>query len=65
MDFPLFPGTYSFSVGVANCGYDIGSFKEYLLLSHEVDIIKILSNQDAILYAGVFNIKPKVQLEIT
>jgi lipopolysaccharide transport system ATP-binding protein len=65
MNFPLYPGSYSFSVGVANRGFDIGSFKEYLLLSHEVDIIKILSKQDAIFYAGVFNIKPNVQLEIT
>ena len=64
MNFPLFSGTYSFSVGVANRGFDRGSFEEYLLLIHEVDIIKVLSKQDAITYAGVFNITPTVQLSV-
>jgi lipopolysaccharide transport system ATP-binding protein len=64
MEFPLYTGTYSFSVGVANRGFDIGSFEEYLLLIHEVDVVKVLSKQNAIIYAGVFNINPKVQLRI-
>ena len=65
MNFPLYTGTYSFSVGVANRGFDIGYFEEYLLLIHEVDIIQVLSKQDAIVYAGIFNIHPTVKLSVT
>ncbi|HSA37442.1 MAG TPA: ABC transporter ATP-binding protein [Methanoregula sp.] len=60
MNFPLYPGTYSFSVGIANRGFDIGSFEEYLLLSHDVDIIKVLLNSQSIRYSGIFNMKPAV-----
>jgi lipopolysaccharide transport system ATP-binding protein len=60
MDFPLSPGTYSFSVGVANKGFDRGSFKEYPLLVHDLGLVKILSNSNAINYSGIFNIKPRI-----
>jgi ABC-type polysaccharide/polyol phosphate transport system, ATPase component len=63
MNFPLFPGTYSFSVGVANRGFNIGSFEEYLLLIHEIDLIKVLTNRESIIYSGFFNINPKVQIK--
>ena len=39
-NFPLVAGTYSFSVGVANVGFDLGSSNECLLLIHDIDIIK-------------------------
>ena len=58
MNFPLYAGTYTFSVGVANRGFNFGSFEEYLLLCHDVEIIKVLSNSQSILYSGVFNLKP-------
>jgi len=60
MDFPLYTGIYSFSVGVANRGFDIGFFEEYLLLVHDLGLIKILSNSNAINYTGIFNIKPRL-----
>jgi lipopolysaccharide transport system ATP-binding protein len=63
MNFPLSPGTYSFSVGVANKGYDKGSFKEYFLLIHDIDIIRVLSNTQSITYSGIFNLNPKISLE--
>ena len=63
MNFPLFPGTYSFSVGVANRGFNIGSFEEYLLLIHEIELIKVLTNRESIIYSGFFNINPKVQIK--
>jgi len=63
MDFPLSPGTYTFSVGVANRGFNIGSFEEYLLLSHDVEIIKVLSNSQSISYLGIFNMKPHVFID--
>jgi teichoic acid transport system ATP-binding protein len=62
MDFPLAAGIYSFSVGVANRGFDIGYFHEYLMLVHDVEVIEVISNNNAIFFAGVFNINPMVQL---
>lgn len=64
MDFPLSPGTYSFSVGVANRGFDKGSFEEYPLLVHDVDIIKVLSNSKSIFYSGIFNMKSTVSIGV-
>jgi lipopolysaccharide transport system ATP-binding protein len=60
MDFPLTFGTYSFSVGVANRGYDRGSFEEYTLLVHDVGILKVMSNSRSIVYSGILNMKPVV-----
>ena len=61
MKYPLCPGTYAFSVGVANKGFDIGSFEEYLLQIHDIELLKVLSN-DGILYSGIFNINPSVEI---
>ncbi len=63
MDFPLSPGTYSFSVGVANKGFDRGSFEEYLLLIHDIDTIKVLSNMHSIVYSGILNMKPLIKVQ--
>jgi lipopolysaccharide transport system ATP-binding protein len=60
MDFPLSTGTYSFSVGVANRGFNIGSFKEYLLLIHDIYLLNVLSRKDGSIYAGIFNMKPNI-----
>jgi ABC-type polysaccharide/polyol phosphate transport system ATPase subunit len=62
MNFSLSPGTYSFSVGVANRGYDKGSFKEYLLLIHDINTIRVISNTASIIYSGIFNMNPKISL---
>ena len=62
MQFPLSAGTYSFSIGVANKGYDDTSFKEILLLIHDITIIHVLSNSSSIKYGGIFNIKPTVTI---
>lgn len=63
MDFPLSSGTYSFSVGVANKGFDRGSFEEYLLLIHDIDTIKVLSNTHSIVYSGILNMKPLIKVQ--
>jgi len=63
MNFPLAAGTYSFSIGVANKGFDLGSFNEYLLLIHDIDAIKVLSNTQSIVYSGIFNMKPLVKIQ--
>jgi lipopolysaccharide transport system ATP-binding protein len=62
MDFPLAPGTYSFSVGVANKGFDRGSFEEYLLLIHDIEVLKVLTNSQSIMYSGILNMKPEITI---
>ncbi|AKB49880.1 ABC transporter [Methanosarcina barkeri str. Wiesmoor] len=63
MKIPLSAGNYSISIGVANSGYDRGSFEEYLLLAHDVDILKVISRNDSIIYSGVFNMSPQVSVK--
>lgn len=63
-NFNLREGQYSFSVGVANKGFSKSEFEEYSLLMHDVDQIQVLSSECAINYGGVFNMNPKVSLEI-
>ena len=64
MKIPLSAGNYSLSVGVANKGYERGSFEEYLLMAHDVDILNVvLLTDDAIIYSGVFNMKPKIKIQ--
>jgi lipopolysaccharide transport system ATP-binding protein len=63
MDFPLLPGTYSFSVGVANKGQNLRSFEENLLLLRDIEILKVVSEDRSIIYAGVFNMHPKVTIQ--
>ena len=60
---PLSPGNYSFSVGVANKGYGIDAFEEYLLLAHDVEVLKVMPNNSSIVYSGVFNMRPKITIQ--
>jgi lipopolysaccharide transport system ATP-binding protein len=63
LNCPLAPGDYSISVGVAEKGYERGSFEEYLLLAHDVEVLKVLTNNESILYSGIFNMCPTVTLD--
>ena len=60
---PLSAGDYSFSVGVANKGYGKDAFEEYLLMAHDVEVLKVMPNDSAIIYSGVFNMKPKIKIQ--
>lgn len=62
MNVPLVPGDYSISLGVAENGYDRGSFEQYLFLAHDVEIIKVITNEASIYFGGVFNINPTVSI---
>ncbi len=62
VNLPLSPGTYSFSVGVANKGFDRGSFREILLFAHDVEMINILINDESISYGGFLNLNPVVNI---
>lgn len=61
--FPLSAGDYSFSVGVANKGYGRDAFEEYLLMAHDIEVLKVIPNSSSIIYTGVFNMKPKVTIQ--
>ena len=63
MNCPLAPGTYSFSIGVANKGQNLGSFEEYLLLVHDINMLKVLSKKEGMIFAGIFNMKPHVFID--
>ena len=58
----LAPGDYSITVGVANKGYDRGNFEEYLLLIHDIGQIKVIENDSAIIYSGIYNMNPELIL---
>lgn len=59
----LAPATYSISIGVSQKGFDRGSFAEYLLLIHDVELLKVIENDQTIFYSGVFNVNPKVSIQ--
>jgi ABC-type polysaccharide/polyol phosphate transport system ATPase subunit len=59
----LSAGDYSITIGVANRGFSAYLFEEYLLLDHDVEMLKVIENGDAIRYTGVFNMDPKVTVE--
>lgn len=61
--FPLSAGDYSFSVGVANKGYGRDAFEEYLLMAHDIEVLKVIPNSSTIVYSGVFNMKPKIKIQ--
>lgn len=62
--FNLIPGNYTFTLGVSNIGLgDKRHFKEYLLLAHNVELIKVIENPDSILYGGYYNMNPQVHIE--
>jgi len=63
MKCPLAAGDYSISIGVAEKGFERGSFEEYLLVLRDIKILKVLSDDQSILYSGVFNMHPKVTIQ--
>ena len=63
MQCPLSAGDYAISLGVAEKGFNQGSFEEYLLTMQDIHILKVLSNTRAITYAGIFNMKPYVTIQ--
>jgi ABC-type polysaccharide/polyol phosphate transport system ATPase subunit len=63
MKCPLAAGDYTITLGVSEKGYDLGSFDEYLLLLRDIEILKVISDGPSIIYAGVFNMHPKVTIQ--
>ena len=63
-NFNLCPGQYSFSIGVANRGYDRSEFEEYSLLMHDVEQLQVGSSPTAAYYGGIFDMKPTVSVSV-
>jgi lipopolysaccharide transport system ATP-binding protein len=59
----LYQGDYSITIGVADKCFNKGSFEQYLLLSHDVAIIKVIENKQSIKFGGVFNMNPDVRVD--
>ncbi|MDQ7978068.1 ABC transporter ATP-binding protein [Paraburkholderia sp. SARCC-3016] len=64
LEFNLRVGHYSFSVGVANKGFARSEFEERTLLMHDVEQIEVLESSDAAFYGGIFNMRPKVVVQV-
>jgi lipopolysaccharide transport system ATP-binding protein len=62
VNLPLAPGDYSFSLGIADKEIGQGLYEDYLLMLHDLLIIQVLLNNEAIRYGGIFNMKPTVCL---
>jgi lipopolysaccharide transport system ATP-binding protein len=64
LEFNLRNGHYSFSVGVANKGFSRSEFEERTLLMHDVEQIEVLESSNAAFYGGIFNMRPKVVVQV-
>jgi lipopolysaccharide transport system ATP-binding protein len=60
----LIQGDYSITVGVGNRPYGTGSFDEILFFSHDLAMLKVEINPDAIRYDGYFNLHPEVSIQL-
>jgi len=59
----LAPDEYTITVGLGNGGYDEGSFREVLNYLHEVSGFVVLPNSESILWSGMANLAPRLDLE--
>jgi lipopolysaccharide transport system ATP-binding protein len=59
----LFPDDYTITIGLANGGYGEGAFKEVICYLHEVSAFVVLPNPEAIMWAGLINLQPRLSFE--
>lgn len=55
----LSPGEYMFDIGVTSDGYNDRYFHKYLAMHNNVGELTIYENEDEILFAGYYNMKPE------
>jgi lipopolysaccharide transport system ATP-binding protein len=60
---PLMQGEYTVTACVANKGIGEWSFEEALLLIYDAHIIKVVKNQNSIIWFGMVNLAPTVNIE--
>lgn len=60
----LFPAEYTITVGFSNIGYGEGLFEESLHYQHELLAFNVVRNMNAMLWAGMVNLAPRMQYRI-
>jgi lipopolysaccharide transport system ATP-binding protein len=59
---PLWDGQYTISVGVANEAIGPAIFRRTLIYAHDLAVLTVLKNPQDIIWAGVVNLEPTVQV---
>lgn len=59
----LFPAEYTITVGLGNHGYAEGLFRDVICYLHEVNTFVVVPNPEAILWAGMANLRPQLSFE--
>ncbi|MBW4541518.1 MAG: ABC transporter ATP-binding protein [Myxacorys chilensis ATA2-1-KO14] len=59
-EVPLIPQDYTITTGVASGGVGEHQFERSLAVNHNTAVLKVLRNQDTILWNGVVNLNPTV-----
>jgi lipopolysaccharide transport system ATP-binding protein len=57
----LFADDYNITIGIANRGYNVGDFEEYIFFEHHMKIIKVIKNTNSIEYEGMVNLFPTIE----
>lgn len=60
---PLLEGEYTITVGVADGGFGEGQFKRTLVYAHSLKTLKVLKNQDSIVWSGILNLQPSIFID--
>ena len=60
-DCHLGEGDFAFVIGVANSGYNRGSFKEYLYFDQSYKVLRVIHKGDDV-WSGFFNLMPDVEI---
>jgi lipopolysaccharide transport system ATP-binding protein len=60
---PLLEGEYTITLGVADGGFGEGQFKRTLVYAHNLTTLKVLKNQDSIVWAGIVNLQPSIFID--
>ncbi|KAB8330680.1 ABC transporter ATP-binding protein [Scytonema tolypothrichoides VB-61278] len=61
-EIPIRPGEYTITVGVADGYLGEGLFRQTLLYAHNFAVLKVLRNQEAILWSGIVNLSPTISI---
>lgn len=59
---PLMEGEYTVTVGIADKGFGQWLFERTLFHGHNLTVLKVLKNKNAILWWGLVNLKPSVSI---
>lgn len=59
---PLVEGEYTVTIGVADGGFGVASFRHQLIYKHDTAMLKVLTDMDAAIWAGLVNLNPSVAI---